>query len=80
MVTDSSWTARKTTKLKALMDIPWVTKIALKGLKAGDGAVKYGRTSGRWWPIRKGRARSHSQSQDKKVVADEDSQVYGIST
>ena len=39
--------SQKTTELKALMDIPLGHKIALKDLKSGDGAIKYGQDIGK---------------------------------
>ncbi len=39
--------SQKTTKIKAAMDIPLGHKIALKDLKNGDGAIKYGHDIGK---------------------------------
>jgi (2R)-sulfolactate sulfo-lyase subunit alpha len=39
--------SQKTIELKALMNIPLGHKIALKALKTGDGAVKYGHDIGK---------------------------------
>lgn len=39
--------SQKTTEVKALMNIPLGHKIALKDLKSGDAAVKYGHDIGK---------------------------------
>ncbi|MCG6534144.1 MAG: UxaA family hydrolase [Syntrophales bacterium LBB04] len=39
--------SQKTMKIKASMDIPLGHKIALKDLRAGDGAIKYGQDIGK---------------------------------
>lgn len=39
--------SQKTTEVKALMNIPLGHKIAMKDLKSGDGAVKYGHDIGK---------------------------------